>query len=618
MTARRGVFCIGIAALLALPALGAEKVNEARAKTVEDRMRHDITFLASSECEGRGPLTKGIDRAADYIAAEFKKAGLKPAGKDGSYFQPFAINGAALEYMAPLVLRGPQGQVIELKAGEHFYPLGLASTGKAEAAPLVFAGYGITSAKDPDYDDYANIDAAGKIVIVLRDTPRALSPESIGGNWRRRYGSFTEKFQNAEKHRAAGILFVNDWDTAQTGDDLLAFNYMATSSTGAKLPAFHLSRAVADRLLESSLGVGLRQLEQDIDRELKPRSAPLTGWTGDFDLKVKRGAGTIPLKNVVGVLEGKGKLANETIVIGAHYDHVGYGGANSLARSKKMAIHHGADDNGSGTTTLIELARRFGAIPNREGRRLVFMAFSGEELGLLGSAHYCKEPIFPLGDTAAMVNLDMVGRLRPDAGNGKDKLIVYGTGTAKTFDALIESLNKKHDFKLQKVAGGMGPSDHASFYVKKVPVFFFFTGDHPQYHRPTDTADTINVAGMRKVADLVDELTAHLATVPEKPEYVAVKSGSGSNPGGPAGPRLGIMPDYSDDKEGVLLGGVAEGLPAAKAGLKAGDRLMKINDKDVKNLQNYMVLMAATKRGDTIEVSIVREGKTMPVKVKLE
>src|SRR5262249_39723377 len=154
---------------------------------------------------------------------------------------------------------------------------------------------------------------------------------------------------------------------------------------------------------------------------------------------------------------------------------------------KRMAIHHGADDNASGTTTLIELARRFGQTPDREGRRLVFIAFSGEELGLYGSVHYCKEPLYPLEETAAMLNLDMVGRLRPDADSGKDKLIVYGTGTAKTFDDLIETLNKKYDFKLQKVRTGTGPSDHASFYVKKVPVFFFFTGDHGDYHRPSDT-----------------------------------------------------------------------------------------------------------------------------------
>ena len=217
-----------------------------------------------------------------------------------------------------------------------------------------------------------------------------------------------------------------------------------------------------------------------------------------------------------------------------------------------------------------------------------------------------------------MVNLDMVGRLRPDAETGKDKLIVYGTGTAKTFDELIDTLNKKYDFKLQKVPGGIGPSDHASFYAKKVPVFFFFTGDHPEYHRPTDTADKINVAGMRQ-----GRRPGGRAGRPagDGAGAAGVRRGDRRHrhePPAAGGPRLGIQPDYNDDKEGVLIGGVADGQPAAKAGLKAGDRIMKINGKDVKNLQNYMVLMAGTKRATPSTSTIVRDSKSMPVKVKLE
>jgi hypothetical protein len=315
------------------------------------------------------------------------------------------------------------------------------------------------------------------------------------------------------------------------------------------------------------------------------------------------------------VIEGKGPLAKETVIIGAHYDHLGYGNFGSLGSKdqKGKTIHFGADDNGSGTTTIMELARRFGAKKDTEGRRLVFMAFSGEEKGLLGSEHYCRHPLIPLGDTAAMVNLDMVGRLRADEKTKKDKLTVYGTGTAKTFDKLIESLNEKYQFQLKKVPGGMGPSDHASFYIREIPVFFFFTNDHEDYHRPSDTADKINLAGMMKVADLTTDLIEELRTTPKRPEYLLVEeSGSRS---GPAGPRIGIRPDYNADKEGVLIGAVTPGGPAQKAGLKGGDLITEIGGKPAKNLETYMVLMSGFKPGDKVPLTVIRDGEKKTITV---
>jgi hypothetical protein len=419
--------------------------------------------------------------------------------------------------------------------------------------------------------------------------------------------------QNAFRHQAAAVLFVNDRDTAQGGDDLLTFGYTAVAPSRAKLPAFHVRRAVVDALLQSSLGTSLAEIEQDIDRGLKPRSFALPGWTADLEVNVQRG--TIPVKNVVGVLDGHGPLAQETVIIGAHYDHLGYGGAGSLSQSKRAAIHHGADDNGSGTTALLELARRFGAIQDRQGRRLLFIAFSGEELGLYGSVHYCKKPLFPLEETAAMVNLDMVGRLRADGkGDSKEKLTVYGTGTAKTFDKLIDAVNAKYGFRLHKIASGYGPSDQDSFYRKKIPVFFFFTGDHADYHRPSDTADKINVAGMRKVVDFVEELVRHLDRAPERPQYVRIVEPRSARPEGRI-PRLGIRPEYGDSDEGVLLSGVSDGGPAARAGLKEGDRITAIAGKPVKDLQAYMAMIAQHKVGQPLELSVQRKGKTLNVKV---
>ena len=578
----------------------------------EARMRKDIFYLASDECEGRGVTTKGINLAADYIAAEFKKAGLKPAGADGSYFQPFTIFGTS-ERSSPntLVLTGPLGQQITFKAGEHFEPLAFSQSAKLHGAPVVFAGYGV-AAPDAGYDDFQGLDVAGKVIVVLRKTPRPDSKETpfAGGNLEQ-YQSLDSKMLNAEKHHAAGLILVNDAVTARDGDKLIPFQYLARAG-GYALPAVNLRRSVLDSMLQASLGTTLADLERDIDRTLKPHSQALAGWSVGMEVNVKRN--DIAAKNIVGYLEGDGPEAKETVVIGAHYDHLGWGEFGSLAKGGTKAIHHGADDNGSGSTTLMELARRLAQVPHR-GRRLVFIAFSGEERGLLGSAHYCKRPLFPLVDTVAMVNLDMVGRLRSDKETGKDKLQIEGVGTAKNFNALIDDLNKGFDFKLQKSPGGFGPSDHASFYAHSIPVLFFFTGDHADYHRPSDTADKINVPGMRRVADMAQELVLRLANTPERPEYVKVRTPMRANLQGPSGPRLGFMPGYGDDEgDGVLVQSVMEDSPAAKAGLKEGDRIVAIGGKPVKNLTGYMALMRQYKKGDTIEVGVSRGGKTITVK----
>jgi hypothetical protein len=597
--------------VLALLGLGAPRVL-AVDDSAAARMRKDITFLASDRCEGRGVATQGINLAADYIAGEFKKAGLKPGGPDGSYFQPFTMPGGTLDAPPRLVLRGPLGQRIELRPGADYEALGMAASGTITDAPVVFAGYGATVPKEASYDDYKDLDVAGKVVLILRDTPRTDNKFAPMGGDRRKMATLTEKLQNAEKHGAAGVIFVNDRPLLADGDDLMTFTYTAPGQAPAKLPAVHVRRAVADHMLQSTLGSTLAEREQDIDRDLQPRSVELKGWTASMELHIGR---TLHIKNIVGFLEGSGPLAQETVVIGAHYDHLGYGGPGSLANLKKPAIHHGADDNGSGSTSLMELARHFAEMPQREGRRLVFIAFSGEESGLLGSVYFCKEPVFPLDNTVAMVNLDMVGRLRADKSTKKDKLEVWGTGTAKGFNALIDELNKKYDFQLKKVEGGFGPSDHASFYAKQVPVFFFFTSDHEDYHRPSDTSDKINIPGMEKVVDLTEDLVTALATEAERPKYVKLAGGS-PTPGNV--PRIGIRPSYGDDGEGVLLDGVVDGGPGAKAGLKEGDRIVEVGGKPAKNLEAYMTLIRNHKKGEAVELGVMRDGKKLTIAVTPE
>jgi hypothetical protein len=419
----------------------------------------------------------------------------------------------------------------------------------------------------------------------------------------------------ASKNGAKAILFVNDADASSGGDGLMDFNYTALGGRG-DLPAFHIKRSVLDSLLKSVKGVGLDEVEKSINKDLEPKSAPLTGWTVSLELKSRRDKAM--LKNVVGVLEGAGPLARETVIVGAHYDHLGFGSGSSRSSSKTMAIHPGADDNASGTTAILELARRFASVPKRQGRRLVFVAFSGEELGLNGSVYYCKNPLFPLNETNAMFNLDMVGRLRPDSTTGKDKLFSEGSGTAKEFKQLLEGLIGKHGFTLSPKVGGDGPSDHASFNAKKVPVLFLWTGYHEDYHRPGDTADKINVAGMRKIVDLSQEAVQYLATEPKRLAYVEIKGSPRPRPS-TGMPRLGIRPEYGEEEEkGVAVGGVSPGEPAERAGIKAGDVIVGIEGKPVKNLETYMEVMSGMKKGSTIEVTVMRAGKKTPIKVKLE
>ena len=598
--------------------------DEANDSPIVARLKKDLFYLASPFCQGRGPKTPGADRAGEYIANRFALAGLKPGGIQGGYFQPFRIAGATQQ--GPGVLKfNAAGRMIQISEGIDFSVSGLSGSGNIQA-DLVFCGYGIDF-KDGDgekafiYDDFSGVAVEGKVVVVLRETPKKKIDGSVfaEGGKSRTLGSITEKVARAVARKAAAVLVVNNKDLAGENDTIIPFDFTSFSPAGrdSKTPVFHIKRSLLNQLLATVKKPGIDELETKISQSGTPNSFALPGCEAGISCVVMRGPSEVALRNVVGILEGKGPLAHETIVIGAHYDHVGFGGFSSLAQVKVPTLHPGADDNGSGTTALLELALRFGSMKEREGRRLLFIAFSGEELGLFGSVHYCKEPLFALDKTAAMVNLDMVGRLRPDKTSGKDRLLVQGVGTANGFDTLIENLNQKRNFSFVKQQSGFGPSDHNSFCSKKIPVLFFWTDVHEDYHRPGDLPERINYKGMEKILGFAEEVVSSLGKLHQKPSFVEiVRGGNGARPMGNR-PRLGIRPGYTEGDQGVLVEGLSTGEAAEKAGIIVGDRIIEMLGKPVPTLEAYIQVMSSVKSGAVLDLSLLRKGEKIKIQVKL-
>jgi hypothetical protein len=407
-------------------------------------------------------------------------------------------------------------------------------------------------------------------------------------------------------------VFVND--TAADGDALMAFTRAGEGSDARTMPVLHVRRSVIDDIVERATGRRLEAIQKGIDDTLEPASAALAGWRIRGRVAIDRVE--TKARNVLAILSGAGAPAadgnaaidpRETVVLGAHYDHLGYGGVNSAAPGEK-AVHHGADDNASGTAVLVEVARRLaaaGPLP----RSVLFIAFSGEERGLLGSGHYTSNATVPLDDTVAMVNLDMVGRLEGD------KVIVHGTGTGTGLETLVDRLVAEHGLVAAKEPGGFGPSDHASFYAKKVPVLHLFTGSHTDYHRPTDTADRINADGMARLALVVEDVVRSLATQSDRPRYVEVAAPAFARGGDR--PYFGSIPDFGKPGRGYAISGVAKDSPAAKGGLAAGDRIVRLGTSAVTNLEDFDSALRKHKGGDTVPVVVERDGVEVPLEVTL-
>jgi hypothetical protein len=374
------------------------------------------------------------------------------------------------------------------------------------------------------------------------------------------------------------------------------------------MPVFFARRAVIEPMILQAFGKSLTEIETEIDASLKPIVGAITNWTATGEASLLQTKTEV--KNVVGILEGVGELKDETIVVGAHYDHLGYGGSGSLAPWTKE-IHNGADDNSSGTSALLEIAQQLASRKTPSRRRIVFIAFSAEERGLIGSDRYVKEPLIALHKTIAMVNLDMVGRLTDN------KLIVTGTGTSDVWEPLLDKLNETAKFEMTRKPEGVGPSDHQSFYLKDIPVLHLFTGLHEFYHRPSDDFKTINFEGMDRVTALTTEIIVSIAQADERPNFKkAEKKRNVENTGGDR-PYFGSIPDYSDNTDGLPLTGVATNGPAEKAGIKPKDVVIGLGKYKIGGIEDFDSALRKFKAGDKVPVKVLRAGKELTLTITL-
>jgi hypothetical protein len=562
-------------------------------------IKEHIRFLASDDLKGRDSGTEEIKEAADYISKEFQAYGLKPLF-NGAYLQEFPfIKTIELTDKNSLSLNSNGKEVIPRLNEEY---ITVPFSGNADvSAKLVFAGFGI-SASDLEYDDYADIDVKDKIVIVFRNTPEPNVPHSEFDA----HSPLRKKASVARDKGASGIIFINPYDENKTSDDLVEFSFDRGGSVGG-FAAVSIKRSFIEELLEAE-GISLKEVFDNIVATKKPSSFELKNALAKISTEVKEVEAIS--WNVGGFIEGTDpELKKEWIIIGAHFDHLGMGGDGSLYRGDEPQIHNGADDNASGTTGVLELAEKFVSEKDKLKRSVAFFTFSGEELGLLGSNYLVNNLPFPSEDAITMVNMDMIGRLKDSS------LIVYGTGTSSNWKNILNNHNK-YGFKLTFNDEGFGPSDHSSFYGKKIPVLFFFTGTHEDYHKPSDDTEKINFAAEENILNYVYDIVADIDQNPERPDYLLVEK----KQTGQMFARkvyVGTVPDFASNVDGYKISGVSEGSPAQLAGLQGGDIIISFGGKKISNIYDFTYALGDFVPGDEVDVIVKRGNDEITFKVKL-
>jgi len=597
---KRILFCGLVALLSACEKPSRFPIN--RASTPEltaNDIQYHVNYLASDSLEGRLSGTPGNEKAAGYIAEEFKRFGLQPLGDNASFAQKFDFIGGVNLGTNNLLTLQRGGRDTSLTLHTDFIPAG-ASASDSVSGEMVFVGYGI-SAEKLNYDDYAGLEVNGKIVLALRYSPASNNPHASFAE----YEPLRYKALQARQHGAKALLVIANTDSAMAALPKLHFD---RSAADAGLPVVYITADVADRLLAGS-GASSREMITQINKTQKPNSWPITGSRAavvtDLDQERRITA------NVIGKLTGSDpKLKEQAVIIGAHYDHLGRSSAGAFDPDKEGEIHNGADDNASGTAGVLELAQYFAAPAQRPRRSIIFMAFSGEELGLLGSAHYVKQPTFPPEQTIAMINLDMVGRMKDSA------LVVQGVGTAPQWQPLIERLHQPPQFKLSLKKEGSGPSDHSSFYQKNIPVLFFFTNQHEDYHRVTDDAEKINAEDEARILRFIAGLATEIANQDSTLRFAKAESRQSAVRSFRV--SVGTVPDYAAEVEGMKISGVRKDSPAEKAGLRSGDIIIKFGKFEIKNVYDYTYALGEFSPGQQVPVVVKRAHQTATLTVTLE
>lgn len=592
---------------------------------VKKRVGQDIKYLASDELKGRQPGTPEMKLAEDYIVKAFEEAGLKTGGSEGSYLQTFDVVNRRVSQKVNsettyLRLTTPSSESLDLEFQQQFTPMVYKESYALEDLPVAFVGYGIDAQREHNYNDFRDVDVQGKAVILIRGEPQQTNADSVfDGKDTSRYSYLQTKVDAAIKAKAAAIIMVNDagrafenkndGDDDRNGDDELA----SASQFGRvtkEIPFVHVKRATFNKMLEASplfTAVGdpihtLEEIESQIDATLEPLSQSMPDW------RIEMAAEFVEVKtvtsNIIGIAEGQGDLADETIVIGAHYDHLGMGDYGSRSRDAGKAIHNGADDNATGTAAVMELARRFAKVGGEPARRIVFVCFSAEELGLLGAKHYIENPVVPLEQTITMVNFDMIGYLR------EDSLLMFGWDTSTNFDPMLLESNEGLGLTLVKPPAGFGGSDHMVFNAKKIPNVFFNTGLTGVYHTPDDDFEAINVPGVTRVIDFSASFIRRLRTADESPKYVQPAKPSKSV-------KLGVAIAV-DKKSGRLkIERVLKDSIAENAGVKVDDEIMAFNGKT--KVDSHRRLSREIKRGTgkTVQIILDRDGRAVVLDLNL-
>lgn len=560
----------------------------------------NVSFLAADLLQGRKPGTVGCDKAANYIRDAFKSSGLKMLSENG--YQYFNVTTDIKAGTAnTLHIDG-----VSYEMGKDYNPFSFAANGSL-TAEVVFAGYGFEFETDTvKWHDYQQVDVRGKWVLIMRGNPEPDNENSVFVP----YTKERSKVLMAKDKGAAGVLFVTStlWDK---NDELVNLSY-DKSKSGSGIPVINIKRSLANQILLKS-GKTIEELEANINK-LRV-STPVTTTTlvkANVDLQLT----SVKTQNVVGLMEGSDPvLKNQVIVVGAHYDHLGMGGPGSGSRKPDTsAVHNGADDNASGVAAVIELARTLYLRKASLKRSVLFVAFSAEEMGLLGSSWFTSHPLTDLNNIDLMINFDMVGRMNTD----KPVVAIGGTGTFLGATAMLDTLMKGRDFKAAYSPEGYGPSDHAPFYADSIPVLYFNTGAHSDYHTPEDDADRINYQGIVRVVSLAQDVVLWMESNDKPLAFMEAGPKEKVKHESALKVRLGIMPDFANtDVIGVAVGAVTKGGPAEHGGLLKGDIITALSGKSVANIYEYMDRLKTFNPGQTISVDVKRSGKDLVFLIQL-